>query len=199
MRGNWKLKNERYEFIKRRIIYLFVEYDIRCIPISGFELAMKMGMQLIPYSSLSERKLSAAKRVSEDGFFMETSDGRKLIYYNDEKGYERSNMTILHEIGHAVLGHDNDTDFDTAECEAKFFAKYAIAPPPLVHRIHPDSSLDIMDFFNISFQAAEYAMQYYRKWRRRHDMTGKYMSYESLLLGLFESEFEEVSDHGLVM
>lgn len=199
MKGHWKLENGRYEYIKKQVIAVFVKYDIRCMPINGFEIAMKMGIQLIPYSSLSEKKLAAAQKISDDGFYMETSDGREYIYYNDEMGYERSNMTILHEIGHAVLGHDDNMDYDIIECEAKFFAKYAIAPPPLVHRIRPETPLDIMDFFDISYSAAEYAMSYYYKWRRRHNHIGEYLSYENRLLMLFDQQFEEVSNNGRVM
>ena len=44
-----KLSGEQYEFIKGEVVSVFDHYDIRCIPISGFELAYKMGIKLIPY------------------------------------------------------------------------------------------------------------------------------------------------------
>ena len=43
----------------------------------------------------------------------------------------RIRFTIMHEIGHIVLDHTEHSDL--AESEANFFAKYALAPPPLVH------------------------------------------------------------------
>ena len=138
-----RLSDERYEEIKAEVIDLFIRYDVRCIPISGFELAMKMNIILAPYSSLSEEQRNAALEISSDGFYFEPGDGTEKIYYNDEVGYERCNMTILHEIGHAVLGHHDGMDQDEAESEAAFFAKYAAAPPPLIHQICPNRPEDI--------------------------------------------------------
>lgn len=99
-----KLSDEKYEEIKEEVIFLFQTYDVRCIPISGFELAVKIGIILIPYSSLSPTKLIRAYGLSFDGFYLEPGDGREYIFYNDSQGYERTNMTILHELGHCIFG-----------------------------------------------------------------------------------------------
>ena len=124
-------------------------------------------------------------RVSTDGFYIEDSSGSDLIYYNDDDGisYERMNMTILHEIGHCVLDHTGKSEEE--ETEAGFFAKYAAAPPPLIHRIKPDKPEEIANVFNISFEAACYAMEYYQKWLT---FGGKnYTKYEIRLLRLFDA------------
>ena len=63
-----RLNDETYEFIKEEASYLLVKYKIKCIPVSGFEIASKLGVTVIPYSSLTERKLKAAIQTSEDGF-----------------------------------------------------------------------------------------------------------------------------------
>lgn len=123
----WKLTDEEYEFIKGEVIHIFKEYNVKCIPVSGFEIASKMKITLVAYSGLSKKKLKAAFEASEDGFFYEEK-GREYIYYNDiDRGYERQNWTILHEIGHIVLDHVGHGEKE--EDEANFFAKYAIAPP----------------------------------------------------------------------
>lgn len=93
--------------------------EARCIPISGFELASKMGVKMIPFSSLTEEKLGAAKTISPDGFYCEPGNGREYIFNDDQKEYTRCNMTILHEIGHAVLGHTDETDPDVAEAKGR--------------------------------------------------------------------------------
>ncbi len=180
-----RLTDERYEEIKEEVTDLFIRYNVRCIPISGFELAMKMGIILIPYSSLSPVQQKTVIELCPDGFYTEPGDGSERIYYNDIIGYERSNMTILHEIGHAVLGHHNDMDHDEAEAEAKFFAKYAAAPPPLIHQICPNYPEDIEAVFMISLEAAYYAFGYYHKWLQKHLQTGLYLEYEHRLLRLF--------------
>ena len=51
-----RLEDEQYEEIKRTVIDTFSVYGIRCIPISAFEMATKMGIKVIPYSALSEEK-----------------------------------------------------------------------------------------------------------------------------------------------
>ena len=179
-----RLSDEQYEFIKGEVVALFERYDVRCIPISGFELAYKMGITLIPYSALTEKQRPAAMRISTDGFYMEDSFGNDLIFYNDDDAipYERTNMTILHEIGHCVLDHTGESDEE--EAEAGFFAKYAAAPPPLIHRIKPERPEVIANVFNISFEAACYAIEYYQKWLAFGDKD--YTDYEIRLLRLFE-------------
>ena len=175
-----KLDDTVYEYIKEEVIDLFVRNDIKCTPISGFELAQKMGIIVIPYSALTEQQLKAARQTSSDGFYMEPGNGKEYIYCDDTRGYERLNMTILHEIGHCVLGHNEITDPDVAESEANFFAKYAIAPPPLVHRICPIYPSDIQKHFFISYEAACHALNYYYKWLQFGDRN--YTSYERTLL-----------------
>ncbi len=179
-----RLSDERYEFIKGEVVTLFERYDVRGIPISGFELAYKMGITLIPYSALTEKQQSAAMKVSTNGFYVEDQLGNDLIYYNDDDGisYERTNMTILHEIGHCVLDHTGESDEE--EAEAGFFAKYAAAPPPLIHRIKPETPEEIANVFNISYEAACYAMEYYQKWLVYGNKD--YIEYEVRLLNLLD-------------
>lgn len=175
-----KLTNVEYEFIKAEVADLFVRFDVQCIPISGFELAIKMGITLVPYTVLSQRKGNLARQISRDGFYLEPGGGREIIYYDDSKGYGRANWTILHEIGHAVLGHTDDTDPDVVEAEANFFAKYAVAPPPLVHKLHPSCPKDIRERFSLSYQESIYAFDYYQKWLQ-YSGAG-YTDYELALL-----------------
>ncbi len=181
--AKWKLTNEEYEFIKGEVIHLFVKYRIKCIPICGFEIASKMGIKLIPYSSLPWKKCKAALKESKDGFYVEEY-GVEKIYYNDiGKSYARQNMTILHEIGHCVLDHTGQSKHE--EDEANFFAKYAIAPPVLVERIGAKSPEDIYEWFDISYEASTYAYDYYIKWVNRHKRVGRYTDYEERLLALY--------------
>lgn len=180
-----RLTDEQYEFIKGEVVALFERHNVRCVPISGFELAYKMGISIIPYSALTEKQRAATMRISTDGFYMEDSHSNDIIYYNDDDriSYERANMTILHEIGHCVLDHTGESDED--ETEAGFFAKYAAAPPPLIHRIKPKMPEEIADAFDISYEAACYAMAYYRKWLAYGGQN--YTEYEVRLLRLFDA------------
>lgn len=179
-----RLSNDQYEDIKETIASLFVEYDIRCIPINAFEIAIKMGLKIIPYSALSEEKENVALNISQDGFSIEKIGGEWIIFYNDHcNSYGRINQTIMHEIGHYWLGHIKDGSQE--ELEANFFAKYALAPPPLIHNMPGEiSTWNIMKYFDLSFEAAQNAYSYYCKWLR---YGGKqYREYEVEMIDLFE-------------
>lgn len=96
--------------------------------------------------------------------------------------YGRINNTIMHEIGHIVLDHSEDSEL--AEKEVRFFAKYALVPPVLVHKLKLNDPYDIADVFDVSFEAACYALSYYRKWLQYG--SNYYTDYEVKLLHLFE-------------
>ncbi len=125
----------------------------------------------------------AASKKSEDGFSIEKNIGEWYIYYNDKKDYGRINNTIMHEIGHIILDHSEDSEL--AEKEVKFFAKYALVPPVLVHKLKLDNPMDIADTFDVSFEAACYAHSYYKKWLQYG--SSEYTKYELTLLRLFQS------------
>lgn len=178
-----RLENEQYEQIKQTVIDTYLEYNVKCMPISAFELAIKMGIKLVAYSSLDQKKKAAARKISLDGYSAELCDGTWLIFYNDEgNNYERINRTIMHEIGHYSLGHMNEGEVE--EMEANFFAKYALAPPPLVHNLPVITLASIKKAFDISWQAAYYANKYYKSWLNYGQ--DEYTDYEMKLLELFE-------------
>lgn len=95
-----QLETAQYEYIKQTVIDTYLEYGVKCIPISAFELAIKMGIKIKPYSALPEKEKEAARAFSMDGFSIEKANGEWVTFYNDEgNNYERINRTIMHEIG----------------------------------------------------------------------------------------------------
>lgn len=141
-----------------------------------------MGIRVIPYTSYPEEKQKLLLKMSEDGFFVEKTDNEFYIYYNDNQNYGRINNTILHEIGHIILGHTEESEL--AEAEVNFFAKYALVPPVLVHKLGVDNLYRIAELFDVSMEAAFYAFNYYKKWLRYgHE---NYTDYEIKLIDLFK-------------
>lgn len=175
------LSSARCEEIKKIVVDLFAQYGVSCVPVNGFELATKMGVKIVPYSAISEGKRWLLFKKSEDGFCLEKNRGEWFIYYNDRKDYGRINNTIFHEIGHIVLDHSEDSEL--AEKEVKFFAKYALVPPVLVHKLGLHDPEDIAARFEASHEAARYAYSYYQKWLQYGGT--EYTSYEIKLLKLF--------------
>lgn len=178
----FRLSNNRYEEIKKIVVELFIKYDVKCIPINGFELASKMGIKIIPYLSYNEKTQKLMMKRSKDGFFVEKTEGEFYIYYNDTMNYGRINNTILHEIGHIVLDHTEESEL--AEAEVNFFAKYALVPPVLVYKLNINSPNKISEIFDVSIQAGYYAYDYYRKWLKYGGSIFK--EYEINLIGLFK-------------
>lgn len=176
-----RLSNDRYEEIKILVVDMFTEHDISCVPISGFEIAQKMGIRVIPYSAFNTEKRKLLLKKSEDGFSVEKTANEWYIFYNDEKDYGRINHTMLHEIGHIVLDHTEESDL--AEAEVKFFAKYALAPPVLVHKFDIRNPMQLANVFEISYEAACYAYSYYKKWLQYGNF--EYTEYEERILRLF--------------
>jgi hypothetical protein len=176
-----KLSNERYEEIKRIVVNMLIFYGIFRVPISGFEIACKMGVKVIPYSAFPPEKRTLLFKESKDGFTVQKDTGEWFIYYNDNCDYGRINNTIMHEIGHIVLDHTQDSEL--AEKEVKFFAKYALVPPVLVYILDLGSPQQISEIFKVSFEAACYAFNYYRKWL--YYGGNCYKDYELLLIERF--------------
>lgn len=113
----FRLSDKRCEEIKDIVVNLFEKYNIKGIPINGFEIAIKIGAIVIPYSAKPLEKQEHLLKISEDGFSTKY-DGTWYIFYNDKKGYSRTNNTITHECGHIVLEHTQESDL--VEAEAKF-------------------------------------------------------------------------------
>ena len=77
------------------------------------------------------------------------------------------------------MGHMAEGEVE--EAEAKFFAKYALASPMLIHNMkEPKTVENVMENFAIGYQAASYALNYYRKWLRYGAMD--YVIYERQIL-----------------
>lgn len=176
MHGN--LTPERYEEIEEEVINMLEDCEVTQYPINPIHLAIKLRYVLRPYSLLSYKERQRAFRESKDGFSQLEEDRngmvRFVIYYNDLSKYKRRiRWTILHEIGHCYLGHHSLQYIDKkiTEEEANHFAKYAIAPPPVVKAMGVRSAKELRVVFITSQEAAEHSFEFYTGWRihqRRH-------------------------------
>lgn len=161
------LSDSQYENIKENVVDMYEECGLTTYPIDCMEIARRLNYRLVPYSKLKGKKLVTAMNISMDGFHVLVEDKVSgmfmwVIFYNDENSHERQRWTILHEIGHIRLDHTQESEL--AEAEANFFAKYSIAPPPLIHYAQCDDYIDVAVKFDLSIQATYYSMCYYHKW-----------------------------------
>ena len=163
---------DRLDEIKKEVLFMFEECEINTYPIDCFAIAAKLYYVLRPYSSLTPDEYMKAWKTDPDGFSKVelnpiTGMNQYVIYYNDCANQGRLRWTILHEIGHIYLGHHDtpdDSNTEIEEAEANFFAKYSIAPPPLVNAAKCSSPTDVAIIFNVSGEASYNIFVYYRKW-----------------------------------
>lgn len=179
-----RLLDKRYEEIKKIVVELFTELNLYDVPIDCFKICEMLGIVVIKYSDVKEEKRKACKEFSKDGFCMEIEkNGQSVfyIYYDDSMYDRRIRFTIMHEIGHIVLYHTEHSDL--AESEADFFARYSLAPPPIIHEYKPEDYYELANIFQISLECAMYAMRAYHMWLRYGP--SNYLDYEIVLLDLF--------------
>ena len=185
-----KFSDARYEEIKKEVLFMFEESGIDTYPIDPFVIAKRLNYRIIPYSTLTAEDYLAAVFTSNEGYshVEQRSDGmfEYAIYYNDD-GRVSGNIrwTIFHELGHITLGHHDNApgNEQNEEDEADFFAKYAIAPPPLINATKCEDAFDICMTFKASETAANYIYEYFMKWKKYGP--SNYLPYEKELLGLF--------------
>ncbi len=191
MAQHGKFSYDRYEEIKREVIFMFEETETDTYPIDCFEIARRLYYRLYPYSMLDNDKRVKALETSEAGYSRVELDPRTqmfhyCIYYNDqERSIGNIRWTIFHELGHIFLGHhDNPTGIEQLEeAEANFFAKYAMCPPPLLNATKCQSPIDVCIKFNTSDQFSCYAYEYFQNWLNNGPIN--YLPYEIDLLRLF--------------
>lgn len=172
-----RLSADDYEFIREMVAHTLINYGSLEIPIDPFIIAKNMGIRLIPYSALPEKdRLELISKYSEDGCGYELPGKDERIFYNDEKPPLRIRMTLFHELGHFALGHPKDMEPARAESEANFFAKYAIAPVPLILALGLQDAGSIRSTFGVSLKAAGYIwkdcnnrIQHGGKWEKSYE------------------------------
>ncbi len=129
-------------------------------------LSFSHQIYLIPYRSYKERsgKEETKERfdpltLSKDGFCTRIQDvlmdlgsgpitgNNWEIYYNDESLDARIRFTLMHEMGHVLLGHhqilnmdtlmgiEDDPEYRAADAQADQFSINALAPAPAVYRL----------------------------------------------------------------
>ena len=154
---------EFYKQIRDVIIDIYQDYGIKTFPVDEFELCKKMGIVLVPFSSLEGEELRLAYKKSKDGFYVpRTSETPPMIYYNDNleevMSYGRIRYTIFHEIKHFIF--DDKEESEENEDGAQYFAKYAMCPIPyLIHNIKKYSDIEsIRNDFGVSSIVAEYLL-----------------------------------------
>lgn len=117
------------------------DFPFPCIPIFQY-----YGYSVKTYieAASSTQQLRTLHSFSTDAF---TDYNSKTVFYNDSIGNKRIRFSLMHELGHIILGSDNDFDADT-------FSGGILAPRSIVYAMKIKTAEDISKQFGISITAA---------------------------------------------
>lgn len=144
--------DKAYQKLDEDVIGIYLDYSLDSFPIDIMDLCRRMGVRLIPYSNFGGRLLELLIKKSEDGFYCPAS-GKPTIFYSDMGNYPaRIRFTLAHELKHYVYSDTKETA--RGETLANHFARFLLCPTPVLIARGLDNPYDVMDIFNISFDAS---------------------------------------------
>lgn len=153
-----------YNKIVTATIEVFRRCDVHSFPIDCEGLLRQYGYRILTYKELLEKNHELyylCMGYSEDAF---RSGSAKIVAYNSERPYRRIRFSLMHELGHHVLGHTGTSDWN--EKEANAFASHILAPRMAIHYSKCKNANDVARLFDMSLEAADNAFMDYRRWHR---------------------------------
>lgn len=177
-----KLPKKVYTKIETVVVELFIKLKIGTYPIDPFDIIQKLGFVLRKYSELSlyeQIKLRSKDLDATSCFDPELKTF--VICYDDEKYPRRVRFTLMHEVGHILLGHKEESEL--AKRMANYFAAYSLAPSPIIGVYKCHDACDVADNFVVTDECAFYSFRRYSNWL---EFGGRIKSYEEALLNMYE-------------
>lgn len=172
-----KLSNKTYESLKESVACFLEQYNLDKYPLDPFKILKLMDCEVIKISSFSEEIQKTMLKISDDAFTIFDKKTMKYkVFYNDKKIMERIRHSLAHEIGHIFLKHKEFSSL--SEKIADFFAKYLLAPPPLIDCINNVTPRKLKKIFGISLESAKHSFDHYNNW----SIFGRNKSYDSRIL-----------------
>ena len=200
-----KIPNKpRFNFVTEKAYDFLLEYGYNCFPISPFKVLGDLSDYVVclPWSE-AKKTLKASdpfhlrETKAEARTIRPRADGKYYIVYDDVEvnSDARIAWTIMHEIGHIVLGHLTDfgetaldrggltkEKYGVLEVEAHYFAAEFMMPTALL-KFFPDITIEEIELlFGVSEEAAQ------KKYKRVFNASYMpYSSYDELLIRNFYS------------
>lgn len=155
-----------------------IECDVKSFPLDCFQILEHYGYRIFSYSELRTKNKDAYEmcvKYSDDAFRI---GGLNIIAYNDRKPRKRIRFSLIHELGHHVFDHKNDSKQN--EQEANFFASNFLSPRIAMYYAKCKNVAEASELFDISTSAAYYASRDFSEWASEVARNGKH-SYDSKL------------------
>lgn len=132
-----------------------IDCGVSELPVKPVQIAKHYGVECIDYAPLL--------RCGESGKILRREDGRVQIILDQAQPETRKRVTILHELGHYLLGHldavplatpGDSTAWHPAECAAEQFAVSVLMPACVLWGLDIHTPVDIASVCNVSQRAA---------------------------------------------
>ncbi|MFD1423397.1 ImmA/IrrE family metallo-endopeptidase [Laceyella tengchongensis] len=190
----------RFEFALEKARDFLIELEICTLPIDSFKLAELLDLGPIPFS-----KLNLPIWDGVDGFIQKNRFEAEQIFYNDYiSSKERTRWTIMHEIGHSMLGHLNyeevlfyddqmpEDQYGILEVEAHYFASEVLAPTAVLKALNVQCHTDIMRLCGLSDEAA-------RIRKKRFDHQDRWGTFDEMDQQIVDQFHDFIKRHPLCM
>ena len=146
-------------------------------------IAAQLGFVVKKYTCLQQHILIELRTNEREGLsHYDPELNTFIIYYDDGISRARIRFTIMHEIGHILLGHREESVL--AKKMADYFAAYSLAPSPLMSLFKCDDFTDVIDKFDVSPECAYNCFERFTNW---FYYSGKIKPYETELIDLFHN------------
>lgn len=160
-----------YELIADKTLEVFIECEIREFPIDCFQILSHYGFKVYTYAYVQDQNpklFEMCRRYSNDSFKY-----HDIICYNQNQVQNRIRFSLMHELGHLLLGHKGDSQEN--ENEANYFASSVLAPRIAIWRILYPTAEEIHQRFGLSYAASNRALDNFnrRKIHRLYDSEKK--------------------------
>ena len=186
-----KLPKKVYSMIEKAVSDLYQELEIAESPIRPFDIAAQKGYVVKRFSELPYEQFIQLIKNERDGIsYFDPELGAFVICYDDTNPSSRIRFTIMHEIGHIILEHKQESEL--ARKMADYFAAYALVPTPLIAFYECEDYLDVASRFDISAESAYYCFERYDK---RVQFGGQIKQYEADLLRLYKKNTAKECDN----
>lgn len=164
-----------YKIINDKVLEVFTECEIQNFPINCIEVLLHYGFRLFTYSEIQAsyaELYSIAKEYSSDAFKY-----GNIICYNNSGPEGRIRFSLMHELGHFILEHQETTPEN--EEEADYFASCILAPRVAISKTLCRTADAIHDTFGLSYAASNRALTDFKKWhgRKKYDSEHQLFDY----------------------
>lgn len=141
---------ERNQWIARRACEVLLECGVQTLPVDVLAVAQRLGVTVVDNREVD--------KLAPDEFGAGYCDGQRwYVVYTPSLPIGGIRFTIVHELGHILLGHSLADGICTEEKEeeADLFAARLLAPPGVLYALNAYSATSIALLCNLSHRCAE--------------------------------------------